>query len=167
MQLPVEFLGGAADLHGGDVEAAEPFEHGGDLACRDTPDVHLGDGKGEGAFAADAALQGLGVERIALLVVVVAGLWDLQRNPADAGGERLGLEPVGVAAAFGGALVGGGAEDLLTLDAMAWLSSVANAEAMASGPCSMSSSMSWSKAVESGCQGVPGAGALWVILGVP
>ncbi len=55
----------------------------------------------EGLFAADAFFQGAGVE-----AQVAAHLRDAELNGAEAGGQGLGFEAVGVALAGVGALVG-------------------------------------------------------------
>jgi len=75
-----------------------------DLACGDALDVHLGDGELEGPLAADAALDGLGVELDA------AGLGDAELKRPGAGEDGLLLEPVGVSPSRLGALVRRGSE---------------------------------------------------------
>ena len=62
LQLGVEGGGGPADLGTADLGAAELLGDGGDLTSGDALDVHLGDGELEGPLAADALLQGRGVE---------------------------------------------------------------------------------------------------------
>jgi hypothetical protein len=57
----------------------------------------------EGLFAADAFFEGAGIE-----VQIAAHLRDLELDRADASGEGLGFEAVGVALAGVGALVGQG-----------------------------------------------------------
>ena len=42
--------------------AAELFEDGGDAACGDALDIHLGDGQSQGALAAGAAFKGGGIK---------------------------------------------------------------------------------------------------------
>ena len=107
----VEGGGGAADLGGGDVEAAEFFEHGGDAACGDALDIHLGDGQSQGALAAGAAFEGGGIK-----VHAAANLRNGEGELAEAGVEGLGFEAIGVALAGVGALVRLGGEHAGTLD---------------------------------------------------
>ncbi len=110
LQLLIELCGGAADLHGGDFQSAgELRENGADAAGGDALHVHLRDGKGQGAFTAQAALQGGRIE-----VHLPADLRNGNGDLAEAGLQRLRHEPVGVALARRGALVGSGAEDLRT-----------------------------------------------------
>jgi hypothetical protein len=103
-QLGVEQGGGAADLGAGDVQAADPLHHVVHLAGRDPAEVHLGDRQLQGPLAALSAFQAGRVEP------AVAGLGDVEHQAAQAGVERLGLEPVGVPAAVRGALVRFGLE---------------------------------------------------------
>ena len=110
-ELLVEGGCGAADLGGGDVEAAELFEHGGDTAGGDALDIHLGDGQGQGALAAGAAFKGGGIE-----IHAAADLGDGEGELAEAGVEGLGFEAIGVALAGVGALVGLGREHAGALD---------------------------------------------------
>ncbi len=62
-ELLVELGRRAALLGGGDVQAAELLDDGRDLPGAGALDVHLGDSKGHGPFAADAPPEGPGVER--------------------------------------------------------------------------------------------------------
>jgi hypothetical protein len=64
-------------------------------------DVHFGQGQFEGLFAADALLEGGGIE-----IQITAHLRDLELNGTAAGDEGFGLETIGVAQAGVGAFVG-------------------------------------------------------------
>jgi len=116
IELLVELGRRAALLGGGDVQAAELLDDGGDLPGACALDVHLGDSKGHGPFAADAPPEGPGGERPPVLVAVVAGLWDPQVDPADAALQCLRLESVRVALTIGSSLMRLGLKHLLTLD---------------------------------------------------
>ena len=102
----------AADFGGGDGGAAAFFQDGGDAAGGHTLEIHLGDGEGEGFFAALPFLKGLGVEGGG----AVADLGDGKLHGAAAGEEGFGFEAVGEAEALPGALVGGGLKVLGALD---------------------------------------------------
>jgi len=108
----VELLGGAADLGGGDFQTAELFENFGDAAGGDALDIHFGDSKGEGPFAALASFQSRGEEGGG----GVAGLGDEQIQGADTGVEGAGLEAIGVASALVVTLVGSGVEVVISLN---------------------------------------------------
>lgn len=64
-------------------------------------DVHLGHGEEKGLLAANALLQGTGVE-----IDAVADLGDAQIDLTNAGGEGLRLEAVGMSEALLGSFVG-------------------------------------------------------------
>jgi len=100
LQLVIEHGGGPTDLRAGHLQAAQLLGDGGDLAGRDALHVHLGDGQLQCPLAADALLQGRGVELDA------PGLRDRQGEGTEPGVEGLGLEPVGVAGTLLGPLVG-------------------------------------------------------------
>ena len=87
--------------------AAEFFDDGGDLAGGDALDVHLGQGQLEGLFAADALFEGLGIE-----VQIAAHLGHAELDGANAGGDGLGFEAIGLALPGFGAFVGLGLERL-------------------------------------------------------
>ena len=103
-QLGIEQLGRPADLHAGDVAAAQFAGDLGHLARGDALHVHLGQGQLQGPFAAFAPFERRRIELDA------AGLRHLQVQLAEAAGDGLGLEAVGIAASRFGALVGSGAE---------------------------------------------------------
>ena len=108
----IELRGRAADLHGGDFQGAgELRENSPDAAGGDPLHVHLRDGKRQGAFTALPAFQRRRVE-----VHLAAHLRHGDGDFPEAGLQRLGLEPVGVALALGRALVRIGAERLGALD---------------------------------------------------
>ncbi len=104
-KLGVQFGGAVADLSGADRRAAELLDDGGDLAGGNALNVHLGEGQLEGLFAADALVEGRRVE-----LETAADLGDVEVDGADAGGEGLVLEAVGIAKARVGTLVGFGAK---------------------------------------------------------
>jgi hypothetical protein len=85
--------------------AAELLDDGGDFAGGNALDIHFGDGQFEGLLAADAFLEGGGIE------VQIAAHWgDLELDGTTAGGEGLGFEAIGVAKAGLGAFIGLGLE---------------------------------------------------------
>ena len=65
-----------------------------DLPGADALDFHLGDSKCHGPLTADAPLEGPGVKRPPVLIAIVTGLRDPQVDPADAGLQGLGFEPL-------------------------------------------------------------------------
>ena len=106
-QFEVEVSGGAADLGGGDVQATELFENGGDFASGDTLDVHFCDGEFEGTFAAETFFESGGIEGN-----IAPDLRHGEADVAEASGDGFGFEAVGVALAGGGAFVGLSLENL-------------------------------------------------------
>ena len=100
-QLGVEPGSALADLGGADRLAAELFDDGRDFAGGNALHIHFGQGQFEGLFAADALLEGGGIE-----VQIAAHLRDLELNGTAAGDEGFGLETIGVAQAGVGAFVG-------------------------------------------------------------
>ena len=104
-QFSVQLCGALADLGGADGVAAELLDDGGDFAGGDTLDIHFGQSQFEGLFAANAFFERVGIE-----VQIAAHLGDLELDRAEAGGEGLGFEAVGVALAGVGAFVGLGLE---------------------------------------------------------
>ena len=72
-------------------------------------DVHFGQGQFEGLFAADALLEGGGIE-----VQIAAHLGDLELDGTASGDEGFGLETIGVAEAGVGPFIGLGLEGLET-----------------------------------------------------
>ncbi len=103
-QLGIEQLGRPADLHAGHVAAAELAGDLGHFAGGDALHVHLGQGQLQGPLATFAAFERRRVELDA------AGLGHLQVQLAEAAGDGLGLEAVGIAASRLGALVRTGAQ---------------------------------------------------------
>ena len=85
--------------------AAELFHDGRDFAGGHPLDIHFGQSQLEGLLAADAFFERVGIE-----VQIAAHLRDLELDRADAGGEGLGFEAVGVALAGVSAFVGLGLE---------------------------------------------------------
>ena len=108
LEFGVELGGALTDLGGTDGGAAELFDNGGDFAGGDALNIHFGHGEFEGLFAAHAFFQGAGIE-----VQFAADLRDPEVDGADAGGEGLGFEAVGVALAGFGAFVGLGLERVM------------------------------------------------------
>src|SRR6187455_2041194 len=93
VEMFIELSGRAADLRRGDLEGAgELAEDGGDPAGGDALDVYFGNGEGQGAFAALAALEGRRIE-----VEIAPDLGDIDLQLAEAGLDGLRLEAVGVA----------------------------------------------------------------------
>ncbi len=104
-EFDVEFGGAGTDLGGTDGGAAKLFDEGGDVASGNALHVHLGQGDFEGLFAADALVEGGGIE-----LQATADLRDLKGDASHAGGEGLVLVAVGVAEAGLGTLVGFGSQ---------------------------------------------------------
>jgi len=104
VEFLVEGFGGPADLGTADLVAAEFLGDGGDLAGGDALDVHFGQGELQGPFAAFAPFDGLGIER------------DAAGHRAQAGLHGLRLEPIGIASAAFGSLVGLGMEGVRPFD---------------------------------------------------
>ena len=127
-QFGVEAGGALADLGGADGLAAELFDDGRDLAGGNALDVHFGQGQFEGLFAADALLEGGGIE-----VQIAAHLRDLELNGTAAGDEGFGFETIGVAQAGVGAFIGLGLEGLGTLLAHGFIDEQADALGEAAG----------------------------------
>ena len=61
-EFDVELGGAGADLGGADGGAAELFDDGGDFAGGNALNIHLGESDFEGLFAADALVEGGGIE---------------------------------------------------------------------------------------------------------
>jgi len=91
-QLHIQLGGALADLGGADGVAAELFDDGGDFAGGDALDIHFGAGQFEGLLAADALLEGGGIE-----VQIAAHLGDLKLDGPTAGSQGFGFEAIGVA----------------------------------------------------------------------
>ena len=100
-QFGVEARGAVADVGGGNRSAAKFFEDGGDFASGNTLHIHFGESELESLLTADALFESRGIE-----VEIAADLWDGKGDGAEAGGESLWLEAIGVAGASLGALKG-------------------------------------------------------------
>ena len=109
-QFGVEPGGALADLGGADGLAAELFDDGRDLAGGNALNVHFGQGQFEGLFAADALLEGGGIE-----VQVATHLRDLKLDGTATRDEGFGFKAIGVAEPGVGAFIGVGLEGLGTL----------------------------------------------------
>ena len=127
-QFGVQPGGALADLGGTDGLAAELFDDGRNLAGGNALDVHFGQGQFEGLFAADALLEGGGIE-----VQIAAHLRDLELNGTTAGDEGFGFETIGVTQAGVGAFIGLGLEGLGTLLAHGFIDEQADALGEATG----------------------------------
>jgi hypothetical protein len=106
LEFDVELGGALADLSGTDRTATKLFDDRGDLAGRNALNIHLGQGQLEGLLAANALLEGRGIE-----LQSRTDLGHPEGDVAHAGGEGLGLETIGQALAAIGALVGLGLQD--------------------------------------------------------
>ena len=106
LEFAVEPGGAGADLGRADAMAAKLLDDFGDLAGGYALDIHLGQSKLEGLFAADALFESAGVK-----VHAVADLRNTELNGADAGSQGLGFEAVGTALTGVTTLVGPGLED--------------------------------------------------------
>jgi len=122
LEFGVEEFGAVADLGGTDGVAAEFLDDGGDFAGGNALDVHFCHGEFERLFGADAFVEGTGIEG-----GFTADLRDTEGDGADAAGESLGFETVGVTEAGVGAFVGLGLEDLMTFDAHGFVDEEAQA----------------------------------------
>ena len=121
-QFGVQRGGALADLCGADGMAAELFHNGGHFAGGDTLDIEFGQSQLEGLVAADAFFESVGIE-----VRIAAHLRDLELDRADAGGERLGFEVVGVTLAGVGAFAGLGLKRASTFLAHGFIDEEADA----------------------------------------
>lgn len=101
---------------------AELFHRGGHFAGGDTLDIEFGQSQLEGLVAADAFFESVGIE-----VRIAAHLRDLELDRADAGGERLGFEVVGVTLAGVGAFAGLGLKRASTFLAHGFIDEEADA----------------------------------------
>src|SRR6266704_3317060 len=128
LQFGVQLGGALADLRGADGVAAELFHDGGDFAGGDTLNIHFGQCQLEGLFAADAFIQGGGIE-----VQITAHLWNLELDRADASGEGLGFVAIGVALAGVSAFVGLGLERVRAFLAHGFIDEEADAFGEAAG----------------------------------
>jgi len=100
LEFGIELCGAVADLGGTHRVTAEFLDDFRDLAGGDTLDIHLGQGKHEGSFAADAFFQGAGIE-----VNAIADLRDTELDGAETGGEGFWFEPVGTPEALATSLI--------------------------------------------------------------
>lgn len=121
-EFGVEQGGALTDLGGANGVAAELFDDGRDLAGGNALDIHFGQGEFEGLLAANALLQGGRIE-----IQVAADLGDLKLDEAGTGGQRFGLEAIGVAQAGVGAFIGLGLERLAALLAHGFIDEQADA----------------------------------------
>ena len=104
-EFDVEFGGAGADLGGTDGGATEFFDDGRDFAGGNALNVHFGQSDFEGLFAADALVEGGGIE-----LQATADLWDIKGDAPQARGEGFVLVAVGVAEAGLRTLVGFGSQ---------------------------------------------------------
>ena len=103
----VEPGGALTDLSGADGVPAELFDDGGNFAGGNALHIHFGQRQFEGLLAADAFLQGRGIE-----VQIAADLGNLKLDEAGPGGQGFGFKAVGMAEAVVGAFIGLGLEGL-------------------------------------------------------
>ncbi len=99
--------GGAADLHGRQLDAAELLSNRGHLASRDTLHVHLGERQREGPLTTQALFQGLRIE------AAIAHLGHIKGNLPDPRGDSLGFVAVSIALTGLAPLIGRGTQVLL------------------------------------------------------
>ena len=112
IQLPIQELGGAADLARRQALQAELAHHRLGVTGGDAFDIHLRHGQHDSAAGAPSALQGLGVKRR----LMTGGLGNLEPHRTGRGVDLLGSGAVGVSPPLGRALIVAGAQEPLPLD---------------------------------------------------
>ena len=110
IQLPIQELGGAADLARRQALQAELAHHRLGVTGGDAFDIHLRHGQHDSAAGAPSALQGLGVKRR----LMTGGLGNLEPHRTGRGVDLLGSGAVGVSPPLGRAdgIVAGAQERL-------------------------------------------------------
>ena len=106
LKFDIEFGSAGADLSRADRMPTEFLDDFGDFPGGDALDIHLGQSKHEGLFAAGSLFQSTGVKLHA-----VANLGDAQMDGADTGGKGFGLEAIGAPEPILATLVGAGLKD--------------------------------------------------------